>query len=229
MGTGTNGELKYEISQNAYIKLVLHSLRHKTAAVNGVLVGRISPNDEGVVEISDSVPLFHSNLPLLPPLEISLIMIEQHYVAQGLSVVGYFHANQRFDDVEVSGVAKNIGDHISRYFPHAPILLLNNKKLEALSQGKDRSPVMQVCILMLRAVRLVAAGTGGSGSLCVRDASKNWRVVGADGGSKLLLKEPSANVVLSDYISSEKWKDVIDFDEHLDDLTKDWLNPGLFN
>ena len=72
---GSNGELKYEISQNAYIKLVLHSLRHKTAAVNGVLVGRISPKDEGVVEISDSVPLFHSNLALLPPLEISLIMV----------------------------------------------------------------------------------------------------------------------------------------------------------
>ncbi|KAH0906564.1 hypothetical protein HID58_038391 [Brassica napus] len=130
---GSNGELKYEISQNAYIKLVLHSLRHKTAAVNGVLVGRISPKDEGV---------------------------------------------------------------------------LNNKKLEALSKGKDRSPVMQ---------------------LCVKDGSKNWRVVGTDGGSKLLLKEPSANVVLSDYISSEKWKDVTDVDDHLDDITKDWLNPGLFN
>ncbi|KAL0729089.1 hypothetical protein Bca4012_025182 [Brassica carinata] len=185
MGTG---ELKYEISQNAYIKLVLHSLRHKTSAVNGVLVGRLSPKDDGVVEVSDSVPLFHSNLALLPPLEISLIM--------------------RFDDVELSGVAKNIADHISRYFPQAPILLLNNKKLEALSKGKDRTPVMQIC---------------------VKDASKNWRVVGADGGSKLLLKEPSANVVLSDYISSEKWKDVIDFDDHLDDVTKDWLNPGLFN
>ena len=50
----------------------------------------------------------------------------------------------------------------------------------------------------------------------MKDASKNWRVVGADGGSKLLLKEPSANVVLSDYISSEKWKDVTDVDDHLD-------------
>ncbi|KAF3499525.1 hypothetical protein F2Q69_00043782 [Brassica cretica] len=86
--------------------------------------------------------------------------------------------------------------------------LLNNKKLEPLSKGKDRSPVMQ---------------------LCVKDGSKNWRVVGTDGGSKLLLKEPSANVVLSDYISSEKWKDVTDVDDHLDDITKDWLNPGLFN
>ncbi|KAG7546131.1 ER membrane protein complex subunit 8/9, partial [Arabidopsis suecica] len=35
--------------------------------------------------------------------------IEEHYVAQGLSIVGYFHANERFDDVELCGVAKNIG------------------------------------------------------------------------------------------------------------------------
>ncbi|KAH0859647.1 hypothetical protein HID58_087908 [Brassica napus] len=143
---GSNGELKYEISQNAYIKLVLHSLRHKTAAVNGVLVGRISPKDEG---------------------------------------------------------------------------LLNNKKLEALSKGKDRSPVMQVGLSNQDNVF--------DSLLCVKDGSKNWRVVGTDGGSKLLLKEPSANVVLSDYISSEKWKDVTDVDDHLDDITKDWLNPGLFN
>jgi len=47
-------------------------------------------------------------------------------VAQGLSIVGYFHANERFDDVELCGVAKNIGDHISRYFPQAPILLVKN-------------------------------------------------------------------------------------------------------
>lgn len=46
-------------------------------------------------------------------------------MAQGLSIVGYFHANERFDDVELCGLAKNIGDHISRYFPQAPILLVN--------------------------------------------------------------------------------------------------------
>ncbi|EFH49848.1 hypothetical protein ARALYDRAFT_909243 [Arabidopsis lyrata subsp. lyrata] len=53
-----------------------------------------------------------------------LVTIEEHHVAQGLSIVGYFHANERFDDVELCGVAKNIGDLISRYFPQAPILLV---------------------------------------------------------------------------------------------------------
>lgn len=59
-------------------------------------------------------------------LGFSLIMdqIEEYYAAQGLNIVGYFHANERFDDYELGSVAKNIGDHIYRYFPQAAILLV---------------------------------------------------------------------------------------------------------
>ncbi|XP_015900907.2 ER membrane protein complex subunit 8/9 homolog [Ziziphus jujuba] len=199
-------ELRYEIAQTAYIKMVLHALRHRTSAVNGVLLGRVSPQND-VVEITDSVPLFHSHIGLLPQLEISLILIEEYYAAKGLNVVGYFNANERFDDYELGSVAKNTGDHISRYFPQAAILLLDNKKLDALQKGKDRSPVMQ---------------------LYAKDASRNWKLAGSDGSYQLTFKEPSANVVLLDYISTEKWQDVVDFDDHLDDISKDWLNPELF-
>lgn len=51
--------------------------------------------------------------------------IEEHYSAQGLFIVGYFHANERYDDAELNGVAKNIGDHICRYFPQAAVLLVS--------------------------------------------------------------------------------------------------------
>ncbi|KAJ7963585.1 ER membrane protein complex subunit 8/9-like [Quillaja saponaria] len=200
------GDLKYEISQNAYIKLVLHALKHRTSAVNGILIGRISSENE-VVEITDSVPLFHSHIGLLPQLEISLILIEECYASKGMNIVGYFHANERADDYELSGVAKNVGDHIYRYFPQAGILLLDNKKLNALTKSKDRNAVMQ---------------------LYVRDASRTWKQAQSDGSSRLSIKEPSANLVLLDYISSEKWNEVVDFDDHLDDISKDWLNPELF-
>ncbi|XP_019150126.1 PREDICTED: ER membrane protein complex subunit 8/9 homolog [Ipomoea nil] len=199
-------DTRYEIHQNAYIKLVLHALKHKSSAVNGVLLGRPSPAGDAV-EVTDSVPLFHSQLGLLPPLEISLIMIEEYYGDKGLSIVGYFHGNERFDDSELGTVPKNIADHIYRYFPQAALLLLDNRKLEALPKSKDRSPVMQ---------------------LYTKDTSRSWKLVGSDGNNQLTIKEPSANVVLLDYISSEKWKDIIDFDDHLDDISKDWLNEGLF-
>ncbi|XAR67348.1 hypothetical protein NMG60_11002065 [Bertholletia excelsa] len=199
-------ELRYEIGQNAYIKLVLHALKHRTSAVNGVLLGRLS-GCGAVVEITESVPLFHSQIGLLPPLEIALLQIEEYYSDEGLSIVGYFHANERFDDFDLGGVAKNIGDHIYRYFPQVALLMLDNKKLEALHKGKDRSPVMQ---------------------LYTRDSFKNWKQVGSDGSNRLVIKEPSANVLLLDYISSKKWQDMVDFDDHLDDINKDWLNPELF-
>lgn len=67
------GELKYEIGQNAYIKLVLHALKHKTSAVNGILVGRLIK--EEVIEITDAIPLSHSHIGLLPTLEIALIQV----------------------------------------------------------------------------------------------------------------------------------------------------------
>ncbi|CAL0330389.1 unnamed protein product [Lupinus luteus] len=200
-------DLKYEVAQNAYIKLVLHSLKHPTSAVNAILIGRVSPSNDAV-EVTDAVPLFHSQIGLLPQLEISLILIEEYFSAKGLNIVGYFHANERSDEYELGGVAKNIGDHICRYFPQAPILLLDNKKLEALKTSKDSGAIVQ---------------------LYVRDAYKNWKLVQSDGSSRFSLKEPSANLVLLDYISSEKWNDIVDFDDHLDDISKDWLNPGLFN
>lgn len=201
------GESRFEIGQSAYIKLVLHALKHTTCSVNGVLVGRFDAG-KGVVEISDAVPLFHSpHIGLLPSLEIALMQIEEHYGSQGLSVVGYFHANERFDDHELSNVAKNIGDHIYRYFPRVGILLLDNRKLEALPKVKDRSPVMQ---------------------LYTRDEYKNWKLAGSGENNRLVMKEPSANVMLLDFVSSQKWQDIVDFDDHLNDISKDWLNAELF-
>ena len=41
-----------------------------------------------------------------------------------MGIVGYFHANERCDDVELGGVAKNIADHVYRYFPQAAVLLV---------------------------------------------------------------------------------------------------------
>ncbi|CAI9772789.1 unnamed protein product [Fraxinus pennsylvanica] len=200
------GESRYEIHQDAYIKLVLHAVKHRTSSVNGVLLGRSSADGDSV-EIVDSVPLFHSQIGLLPPLEIALIMIEEYYAEKGLSIAGYFHANERYDDFELATVAKNTGDHITRYFPQAALLLLDNKKLEALPKGKDRRPVMQ---------------------LYIKDASRSWKLVGSEGGNQLSIKEPSGNIVLLDYLASEKWKDIVDFDDHLDDISKDWLNSELF-
>lgn len=215
------GQSRYEISQTAYVKLVLHALKHKTSAVNGILVGRLKQSSASednnsisteAVEIIDIIPLSHSQLGLLPTLEIAITQGEEYFASKGdrLSVVGYYNANERYEDLELSSLAKKIGDHITRYCPQAAILLLDNKLLEELPRGGSNRPVVQ---------------------LYTRDASKVWRQAGSSGslGVDLVFKEPTANTVLWDYITEGREQDVVDFDDHLDDISKDWLNSNLFN
>ncbi|XP_047076066.1 ER membrane protein complex subunit 8/9 homolog [Lolium rigidum] len=203
-------ECRYELAQAAYVKLALHALKHPAAAVNGLLVGRLADPaaSPAVVSVADAVPLSHQphHLPLLPTLELALTLVEDHFAAQGLAVVGYYHANARRDDADLPAVAKRVGDHIFRYFPRAAVLLLDNEKLEKVVKGNSRDAVVQ---------------------LYTRDSSKSWRQAGSDGSSQLSLKEPSTNVVLADHVTTKKWQQVVDFDDHLDDISKDWLNPSL--
>lgn len=203
-------ECRYELAQAAYVKLALHALKHPAAAVNGLLVGRLADPaaSPAVVSVVDAVPLSHQphHLPLLPTLELALTLVEDHFQAQGLAVVGYYHANARRDDADLPAVAKRVGDHIFRYFPRAAVLLLDNVKLEEVVKGNSRDAVVQ---------------------LYTRDSSKSWRQAGSDGSSQLKLKEPSTNVVLADHVTTKKWQQVVDFDDHLDDISKDWLNASL--
>lgn len=203
-------ECRYEVAQAAYVKLALHALKHPAAAVNGLLVGTLADPaaSPAVVSVADAVPLSHQphHLPLLPTLELALTLVEDHFQAQGLAVVGYYHANARRDDADLPAVAKRVGDHIFRYFPRAAVLLLDNVKLEEVVKGNSRDAVVQ---------------------LYTRDSSKSWRQAGSDGSSQLKLKEPSTNVVLADHVTTKKWQQVVDFDDHLDDISKDWLNASL--
>jgi hypothetical protein len=122
-------ECRYEVAQAAYVKLALHALKHPSAPVNGLLVGRlVEPSSTpAVVSVVDAVPLSHHphHLPLLPTLELALTLVEDHFATQGdgLAVVGYYHANPRRDDAVLPPVAKRVGDHIFRYFPRSAVLL----------------------------------------------------------------------------------------------------------
>ncbi|KAK6948021.1 ER membrane protein complex subunit 8/9 [Dillenia turbinata] len=85
--------------------------------------------------------------------------------------------------------------------------MLDNKKLRALNKRKYDNPVMQ---------------------LYTKDSSRSWQLVRVDGKSWLTTIDPSANILLLDYISSKKSEDLVDLDDHLDDVSKNWLNPELF-
>ncbi|KAH7420668.1 hypothetical protein KP509_13G016300 [Ceratopteris richardii] len=201
---------KYEIGAKAYLKAVLHAAKYKTCAVNGLLIGRVKGDglDNFSLQILECVPLFHNHLALLPMLEVALLQVEEHFstVDGGLQIVGYYHANERFDDFELNAVARKIGDHIIRYCPQAVILMLDHKQLAALPKSGSRKPVMQ---------------------LYMRDVSRVWKQGGTT--AELVFQDTTTNNLLEAYMADGRQRLVVDFDEHLDDISKDWMNRALFD
>lgn len=157
-------------------------------------------------------PFFHGQLALLPMLELALLQVDEHLSLEkgGLQIVGYYHANERFDDDDLNLVARKIGDHVIRFFPQAVILLLDNKRLASLLKNESLKSILQ---------------------LYLRDANRIWKQAGQVGSAsgELALKDSTANNLLVSYILEGRDKKVVDFDEHLDDVTKDWLNRKLFD
>jgi len=61
-----------------------------------------------------------------------------------LQIVGYYCANERFDNYDLGSLAKNIGDQIAKHCPQSAILLLDYRLLADLSNGNTKKPVVQV-------------------------------------------------------------------------------------
>ena len=64
----------YSCDQTAILKVLLHSAKYPAHSVNGVLLGRVTPNKQ-TVEIVDAIPLLHSFLTLAPSLETALVQV----------------------------------------------------------------------------------------------------------------------------------------------------------
>lgn len=243
------GPVNYELGQTAYIKLILHAIKHPSKSVNGALVGPApqppgsgsesgngnvqnsndgvakladltlgpSEGNEGlVVQIEDAVPLFHQQLGLAPMLEIALTQVDEYLSSQGKGwvILGYYHANERHEDDELGPIARRIAHHVEKHCPLACALLVDNQVLQKAVAGKgSTTPAVQ---------------------LFTSDSLKGWRQANSSsssnsgGGPSLSLREATAGHLLLEYINEKRHQDLADFDDHLNDVSLDWLNAELF-
>mmetsp|Transcript_37119 Transcript_37119/g.51518 ORF Transcript_37119/g.51518 Transcript_37119/m.51518 type:complete len:198 (-) Transcript_37119:169-762(-) len=190
----------YELGQTAYCKLILHAIKHPSSAVHGVLLGTIL--QDGTFDIIDAVPLFHGQLALAALLEAALCQVEHHFEEHGLKIVGYYHANERSTENDFSPVARKISDKIFAIAPNACALLVDN---ERLSRMLDQHP--QVALKMFTR------------------SGQRWKTEESD--SVLKLKKPSALSLVADFVRESRHSKLFDFGEHLEDPSRDWLNPRI--
>ncbi|GJP34692.1 hypothetical protein CLOM_g19103 [Closterium sp. NIES-68] len=250
--------MSYTISQHAYIKATLHSIKFPYAPVLGALIGKVrgggntggGTTDTGdaagsggsagsagkaEVEVEDAVPLFHGCL-LLPMLELALMQVEEYASSRGMAVVGLYAANERVDAVELAAGTRRVGDCIAKHCKDACCLLLDPKLMQQLlgtgagaaAKGKEGG-------------QGGGAGEADSDSaapveahhafkLYTWDSARVWRFQkpeaagGSTGAASMRVRPATVAGILRSYLEEGRQWRLCDFEEHLEDVSRDWRN-----
>ncbi|XP_052712801.1 ER membrane protein complex subunit 8-like [Crassostrea angulata] len=184
------------VSIQAYCKILLHAVKHPNCAVNGVLLAEDNKSkDRKVLKFVDCVPLFHLTLSLSPMLEAALLQIDAYCKSRGYIIAGYYQANENLRDKELNNVAKTIGRRIQENCANSYIFMVDNERL-----FPDAVSEMY---------RIYSP----------REAS--WKEE-----EKLETVTEETLRVASMLLSSQTFRevDVVDFDYHFNDITRDWRN-----
>ncbi|KIK81424.1 hypothetical protein PAXRUDRAFT_832875 [Paxillus rubicundulus Ve08.2h10] len=198
--------VSYTILHKAYVKIFLHAAKHPHKPVNGVLLGRLS---SGVVTIQDVIPLLHHWTSLSPMMEIGLTLAKGHAESVDLSLVGYYQACERIDDTALAPVGERVVEQLRTQFSDVIAFVIDG---DALGSGE---------------VALIP--------YLPQASSTSWRPQTLNPpafapGSRIMLADPqtpsrAVALVRDDHLHHEFG----DFDDHLEDVTIDWLRNNACN
>ncbi|KAJ6585169.1 hypothetical protein B0H19DRAFT_1108603 [Mycena capillaripes] len=190
---------QYSVSAQAYFKIFFHAAKHPQSSVNGVLLGKEEPS--GQISIVDAIPLLHHWTSLSPMMEIGLDLAGRHAESMGLSLVGYYQACERIDDTALAPVGERVAGKLKDGFKNAVALVIDGEKLGSgeaalipyVSQGATWRPY--------------------SGEITAFNQGSVFQLASPDlpGRAISLVREQTRHQLFGD------------FDDHLEDVTIDWL------
>ncbi|XP_017054296.1 ER membrane protein complex subunit 8/9 homolog [Drosophila ficusphila] len=189
----------YKISERAYTKLIFHAAKYPHQAVNGLLLAE-KTSKGSQVEIVDAIPLFHQCLHVTPMAEVALMQIDAYAEREGLVIGGYYAAPENFYDNQIDKTpAAKIAEKIQENYKNACFAVVDNK---LVTLQHDRAAIQ------------VYSCAGDSGSRWSKAKFTLSQATQTLEGVSLLLKRGAM-------------RDLVDFDNHLDNPENDWTNDFL--
>eukprot|EP00744_Colponema_vietnamica_P014652 GILI01020503.1.p1 GENE.GILI01020503.1~~GILI01020503.1.p1 ORF type:complete len:198 (+),score=32.67 GILI01020503.1:87-680(+) len=150
------------------------------------------------ISVENSVPLFHVHT-LAPALETAFLLVEELCKTNEQEIVGYYHANENNLETGLNHLAQKVGERIASNNNSACVMLVDAAKLEKLTS---------------ESVLNVYGWDRSTSSFKLASSSDVTVDVNFDN--------------LSQNLSRGLYNSLVDFDEHLDDISLDFLNTGLF-
>eukprot|EP00744_Colponema_vietnamica_P014314 GILI01020038.1.p1 GENE.GILI01020038.1~~GILI01020038.1.p1 ORF type:complete len:208 (+),score=50.74 GILI01020038.1:74-697(+) len=199
------------VSSEAYVKALLHAMKHPTQPVLGFLLGKPTTDQ---IYIADAVPVQHTNGGVFhsPTVEIAYMHCQAIGKAQGLSVVGLYAANELVKDTAVSELTKRWAGYLADQSTTAgqPVIVWQINNSLARAENKTNVAIAQYHHNNYRTEVPVEFARWNPSS-CNAEAI-------------------TAKIVLDRLvISTEKFlhMKLWDFEEHLEDVSLDFFNQKL--
>ncbi|XP_055378766.1 ER membrane protein complex subunit 8/9 homolog [Condylostylus longicornis] len=188
---------EYKITSRAYTKMMFHAAKYPHCAVNGLLLSEKDSSENKKFKIVDAVPLFHQCLFVSPMAEIALLQVEAYANEEGLQIAGYYCAPENFNEFSVE---------------RCPGLKIADK----INENYPNS-----CLIMIDNKLVTLA--------CEREAIKVFQNIDNRWiKTAFLLDQSEATLdAVSSLLKRGAMKDIIDFDNHLDNPEMTWDNEHL--
>ncbi|KAI9284424.1 hypothetical protein BC943DRAFT_325626 [Umbelopsis sp. AD052] len=190
--------VKYTVNERAYALPLLHAAKFPSSEVCGVLLAEAS--DSETVNITQAVPLFHHWTTLTPMLEVALQQVDLYATKKKLEIVGWYVANENNTDRSLNEHTIKTIDKISRQNNNAVVFLIDNDNID-LHNNKESAILPHI-----------KNGGQWQHSKSSFTASSDFQLTNVDTFAKV-----------RGLISNGQYKDLVDFDIHLEDVSADWL------
>ena len=161
------------------------------------------PLPQASVRVTTAVPLFHTHT-LAPMLEVAALVSQQHCEENGLEIVGCYFASER---LEVGGAAPPATNVVKS------VAATIRKNLQSSALGANG------CLVL--AVDGNKLGDPDALALACYTYKDRWALLAPVDAANA----PECNALLDAQLGNAM--QLVDFDEHLDDASRDFFNPWL--
>ncbi|KAJ1996230.1 hypothetical protein GGI25_002220 [Coemansia spiralis] len=196
--------IEYTVSLQAYAKAILHCAKYPWATVHGLF---LAEKKDGKIRFVDALPLAHNWTSLTPMFDVALQQAQLYAKTKGLAVCGYYVANEDTGATQLSAAGSLLAKTLIAVDDSTVAFVVDAKKLAPESTRAALVPY----------VYSESQWKEQSGAFSDTKGSSGTK------GAAFVLENNRVLVATRKLIDERAEVGVHDFDEHVDDVSLDWL------
>ncbi|KAJ1959949.1 hypothetical protein GGI12_004071 [Dipsacomyces acuminosporus] len=201
---------EYVVSSLAYSKAILHCAKYPSEAVHGLV---LTEKKDDKVRAVDVVPIAHNWTQLTPMFDVALQQVSIYAKSKKLTIGGYYVAYEDTAELQLSASGSLLAKAVLAINENAVALVIDAKKLTPESTVPALVPYVYDSDSQWKEQSDAFSASSEKGAKGLKFVLENNGVLAA---AKKLVAE-RAEIALHD------------FDEHLNDVSIDWLQNSVLN